>query len=311
MGTRAVKPSRHPVLLFLQLSRPFFLLGGILLYGLGAAIAAYLGERIDVGLYLLGQGLITSIQLMTHYLNEYYDVGADRSNPERTFFTGGSGALGEGALPRRVALYGAVGCLVIAAGLASALIGIEGVSAVAWLILVASALAAFFYSVPPVRLLSTGFGELTTSILVGGLVPTFSFALQTGEMHRLLLMSTVPLASLHFAMLLVFELPDWPADLRSGKRTLVVRLGWAGGMRLHDAALLLAYASLFVAVLSGMPPRVGIGALLALPLALVQVWQLRRIRGGSNPRWFTVELNAVALFALTAYLELVGFLIPG
>jgi 1,4-dihydroxy-2-naphthoate octaprenyltransferase len=302
--------SRHPALLFLRLSRPFFLLGGFLLYGLGAAIALYLGRRIDVGLYLMGQGLITSIQLMTHYLNEYYDFGADRSNPERTFFTGGSGALGEGGLPRRAALYAAVGCMVVAAGLARLLIARGGISAVAWLILMAIALAAFFYSVPPIRLLGTGFGELTTSLLVGGLLPTFAFALQAGEMHRLLLMATVPLASLHFAMLMVFELPDWPVDLRAGKRTLVVRVGWAGGMRLHNAALLLAYGSLGVAVLSGMPPRVALGALLALPLALIQAWQLHRIRAGAAPRWASLELSAVALFALTAYLELAGFLVP-
>jgi len=311
MGSQPVRGSRSPILFFLRLSRPFFLLGGFLLFGLGGAIAAYLGRRVDLGLYVLGQALVTSIQLMTHYLNEYYDFDADRVNPERTFFTGGSGALGEGRLPRRVALYAATGCLVIAAGLTSALITRGGISSVVWVILSAIGLAAFFYSVPPVRLLSTGFGELTTSILVAGLVPLLSFALQTGEIHRLLFISTLPLASLHFAMLMVFELPDWAADLRAGKRTLVVRLGWAGGMRAHDGALVLAYASLAFAFFSGMPPRVVIGALLGLPLALVQIWQFRRIRSGAAPRWVTMEMNAVALFALTAYLELVGFLIPG
>lgn len=300
-----------PILLFIRLSRPFFLLGGFLLYGLGGSIAVYLGWRLDAGIYALGQALVTSIQLMTHYLNEYYDFGADRSNPERTFFTGGSGVLGEGGLPRRVALYAAAGCMAIAAGVTSALITHGGISSAVWIIVVAIVLAAFFYSVPPVRLLSTGFGELTTSILVAGLVPLLAFALQAGEIHRLLWMSTAPLVALHFAMLMVFELPDWAADSRSGKRTLVVRLGWPGGMRAHDGALLLAYASLAFAFFARMPPRVVIGALLGLPLALVQAWQLRRIRSGAAPRWSTVELNAVALFALTAYLELVGFLIPG
>jgi 1,4-dihydroxy-2-naphthoate octaprenyltransferase len=123
-------------------------------------------------------------------------------------------------------------------------------------------------------------------------------------------MSTVPLASLHFAMLMVFELPDWASDSGVGKRTLVVRLGWDGGMQAHDGALMLAYGCLALAFLSGMPPRVAIGALLGLPLALVQAWQLRRIRRGASPRWLTMEMNALALFALTAYLELVGFLFP-
>jgi 1,4-dihydroxy-2-naphthoate octaprenyltransferase len=247
---------------------------------------------------------------MTHYLNEYYDVGVDRGNPQRTFFSGGSGILGESGLPPRVALYAAAGCLLIAAGLASLLLSSGRASAVAWLVLIVSALAAFFYSAPPLRLVSTGFGELTTSILVGGLVPSFAYALQAGEMHRLLFMSTVPLASLHFAMLLVFELPDWPADRRAGKRTLVVRLGWHSAMRLHDGALLLGYAALALAFLSGMPSRVALGALIPLPLALIQVWQLRRIRSGAAARWSIMELGAVALFALTAYFELIGFLSP-
>jgi 1,4-dihydroxy-2-naphthoate octaprenyltransferase len=305
-----VKPKAHPLVLFVRLSRPFFLLGGLLLYGLGAAIASYLGRPIDTGLYVVGQALVTSIQLMTHYLNEYYDVGVDRVNPQRTFLTGGSGILGENGLPPRVALYAAVGCLLVTAGLTSLLISSGRASAIAWLVLLVSALTAFFYSAPPLRLVSTGFGELTTSILVAGLVPSFAFALQTGEMHRLLFMSTVPLASLHFAMLLVFELPDWPVDRRCGKRTLVVRLGWASAMRLHDGALLLAYVTLGLAFISGMPARVVVGALLPLPLALLQAWQLRRIQSGAAARWSVMEINALALFALTAYLELIGFLIP-
>jgi hypothetical protein len=45
--------------LFIQLSRPLFLLGAILLFALGAGIAKYLGATIDWGLYFLGQVWIT------------------------------------------------------------------------------------------------------------------------------------------------------------------------------------------------------------------------------------------------------------
>ena len=40
--------------LFVQLSRPLFLLGAALLYALGAGIARYLGAELDWGAYLLG-----------------------------------------------------------------------------------------------------------------------------------------------------------------------------------------------------------------------------------------------------------------
>jgi hypothetical protein len=39
------------VLLFVRLARPLFLLGGVLIYALGAGIARYLGAEIDWGVY--------------------------------------------------------------------------------------------------------------------------------------------------------------------------------------------------------------------------------------------------------------------
>jgi 4-hydroxybenzoate polyprenyltransferase len=97
--------------LFIQLSRPHFLLGGILFYALGAGIARYLGQPIDWGLYFLGQAWGTFLQLGAHYLNEYFDSPADLNNPNRTIFTGGSGALGPGKLPRATALWAGIACL--------------------------------------------------------------------------------------------------------------------------------------------------------------------------------------------------------
>ena len=43
--------------LFMRMSRPLFLLGGILVYALGVGIARYLGSPVDWDLYLVGSGL--------------------------------------------------------------------------------------------------------------------------------------------------------------------------------------------------------------------------------------------------------------
>src|SRR5262245_35111157 len=74
---------------FVRLGRPKFLVGGFVLYGLGAAVARQRGggaAAIDVGAYLLGQGAITAFQLMTHYANDYFDLAADRANTTPTRF---------------------------------------------------------------------------------------------------------------------------------------------------------------------------------------------------------------------------------
>ena len=302
-------PTSRQSLLFLKLSRPHFLLGGFLLYGLGASIASYLGRPIDLGLYALGQALVTAVQLMTHYLNEYFDSPADRDNSNRTPLSGGSGALEPDGLPRKVALYAGILSLALAATIGSAALVSGAMPALAWIILILIFLGAYFYSAPPLRLVSSGYGEIAASVIVAGLLPSFGYAVQTGETHRLLLMSTTPLMALCFAMLLVFELPDYATDVKHAKRTFMVRLGWQAAMRAHDLAVVFALLSLAVAYLNGLPPRVALGALIATPLGLAQVWQMRRIRLGFPPRWTTLTASALALFALTAYLELAGYLL--
>lgn len=301
--------SYHQLRLFIQLSRPLFLLGGVLLYALGAAIAAYLGRPFDRTLYLVGQILVTLLQLMTHYLNEYFDSDADQHNSSRTWLSGGSGAIGSEGLPKKVALYAAVITLALAATIATAALVTDAFPALAWLVLLLSFSGAFFYNAPPLRLASSGYGELIASVVTAGLTPAFAFALQTGELHRLLLMSTVPLIALCFAMIMVFELPDYATDLKHRKRTLMVRLGWSAGMRAHDIAIVFALVSFGVAFSLGLPPRVGFGALIVVPLAAAQIWQLNRIRQGYPPKWNSLTLSAMALFATAAYLELAGYLL--
>jgi len=295
--------------LFVRLSRPLFLLGGVLLYGLGAAILDYLGRPIDLTTYLLGQFAITSIQLMTHFLNEYIDSESDIENPNRTPLSGGSGVLGAEGLPRNVALFGAAFALAITATIVIIFITTANIPVIAWIILALIFLGAFLYSLPPVSLSTSGYGEITTSVLVAGLLPAFAFSLQTGEIHRLLVMTSTPLIALHFAMMIAFELPDYATDTKFNKRTLMVRMGWASAMRLHDIAIFFAIGAVVVAFSFGFPWRVALGSTIALPLALAQLWQFSRIRRGFPPNWRTITYTALALFVLTAYLQFVGYLL--
>lgn len=297
----------RPLRLIFLLSRPLFLFGAALLFALGAGIARYLGAEINWTTYWLAQGWVTLMQLSTHYLNEYFDAPQDAQNPNRTPFSGGSGVLGPGGLPRGVALLLAYGCLAGAASLTVALLLQSRPSPGSILFLVLIFLGALFYSVPPVRLASSGYGELTTSVLVASLLPALSFSLQTGELHRFLAISTMPLLLLHLAMMLAFELPDYFVDLKAGKRTLMVRVGWETGMQLHNLLILTAYLLFGFAAVVGLPAAIALPALLTLPVGFLQIWQMRRIADGSPPQWLALTLTAVVLFATPAYLLTVAF----
>ncbi|MDF1499979.1 MAG: prenyltransferase [Anaerolineales bacterium] len=301
--------TRQNIVNFIRLSRPHFLLGGLLLFASGAAIANYLGARIDPGRYLLGQAFVTLIQLMGHYLNEYYDAPLDLLNENRTPFNAGSGALGPDGLPRPIALYAAITALTLAGTIAGIMLLTGDIPLLTWIFGLLGFFGSFSYSTPPLRLSVSGYGELVASIVVAGFVPAFSFSMFSGDLHRFILMTTVPLIALHFAMMLAFGLPDYASDLKYEKRTLMVRLGWDMGMRMHDYAILFAVLSFVAAYLNGLPNRVALGGLIVLPLALAQIWQMNRIRSGFPPNWRIFTLGAVLLFELTAYFMTLGFIL--
>ena len=283
-------------------------MGGFLLYGLGTAIATYLGKPIDWSLYILGQLLVTSIQLMAQAMVVFFDGAPTREVTFQSLFSGDRKALDPEHLPYTAALISTIVTLTISATLAALLLIVKNVGFVPWAFMLMGFFAAFFYSTPPVRLITSGFGEIIASIIVASFVPILSFTLQTGELHRLLPMSTVPLVALLFAAFIASEFPDYASDLKRDRKTLMVRLGWEPAMKLHDLAILFAILSFITAYVLGLPDRVALGALISFPLAITQVWQLNRIKAGLPPRWRTFTLSALTLFAMTAYLELMGYI---
>jgi 1,4-dihydroxy-2-naphthoate polyprenyltransferase len=299
--------SQHPFILFIRLTRPLFLLGGALLYAMGVGIAHYLGVNIDWGLYILGQAWVTVLQLSTHFLNEYYNAPEDLDNKNRTPFTGGSGILGPGKLPRDTALYAALGSLAVLAMLTVLLISVKRLEPTTIMIMVLGFLGSFFYSTPPISLERTGYGELTASFIVAFLVPAFGYILQSGELHRLIAMVTFPLFVLHLAMLIAFDLPDYATDMKHDKRTLLVRIGWEKGLNLHNLLIVIAFFLVALAASFQLPLFIALPALIPLPLGFLQIWQMRRIASGVKPNWTAVTLNALATFAAMAYVFTYSF----
>lgn len=293
-----------PLVLFLRLSRPWFLLGGFLFYFLGVGIARYLGHPLDWNVVLAGQIWVSAMQLCVHYLNEYFDHPNDANHTSRTLFSGGSGVLGlgEGQLHPQVALLAAGGALALMVSATNVIAQSSSLGSPVLLIMALIFFGAFFYSVPPVRLATSGYGELSTAIVLAALVPALGFSLQAGALHRLLAMSTFPLVVLTMASMLSLEFADYAQDLRTGKLTLFVRLGWEQALRLHHILIAAGYALMLAALLAGLSIAIGMMPLFSLPLAGLQIWHMQQIGQGLKPNWLVVTFNGVAFTFLSAYL---------
>lgn len=188
------------------------------MYALGAVSA----PSLTPGRYVLGQGLVTSAQITAHFLNEYADREADRSVTNRTLFSGGSGVLVDGSLAPRTALTAGIGTTIISLCIALWLVPTYPIAAFLGL---AALLVSWLYSIPPVRLLGTGWGELASTLVVIGLVPVIGSTSQGSGPPGALWASMATLLPIHLAMMLVFELPDLDSDRAVGKKVLAVRIG--------------------------------------------------------------------------------------
>jgi 1,4-dihydroxy-2-naphthoate octaprenyltransferase len=291
----------NSVLLFIKLSRPLFVFAGILLYALGVGIAKYLGFVINWELYIFGQVWVSVLQLSTLYFNEYFTASEDQANTNRTPFSRGSGTFEQGQLQPHVALVAGLICITFLVSITILLISKFELTPLTYFIMLLAFGGLFFYSLPPISLDKTGYGELTTTIIIAFLLPLYSFSLQTTTVYRLIIFTAFPLTLVHLSMMLAFEFPDYSNALKTDKRTLLVRLGWENGIYFHNILILAAYLLFLVGLFSGIPKFVVWNAYISLPIAVFQIWQMVRIKKGGKPNWTALTINAAMTFGVLVY----------
>jgi 1,4-dihydroxy-2-naphthoate octaprenyltransferase len=262
-------------------------------------MARYYGANLNWDLVILGQLWLLALQLGGIFLHAHFNFRPG-STPDKD----------KEDLPVRLSrpasLLIAYAFLAVTASLSVLLIRVVATTAVLLLMSV-MACSALCYSIPPFRLEYSGYGELVLSLLVANLTPALGYLLQGGDSLRLLAMVTFSLTMLYLAMLLVFSLSSYAGDLKYGRRTLMIRMGWQNGMLLHNILILGAYLLFLLAITFGLPWQIGVPALLTLPIGILQILTVNRIAAGAKPQWKSLAVMAVALFGITAYLLAFSF----
>ncbi|MCU0861771.1 MAG: prenyltransferase [Methanomassiliicoccales archaeon] len=214
--------SAERALAMVRMGRPLVLVAGLLAFFAGACMAWWRVVELPMGTLLASLLIMVSAILMGHYANEYADFDTD-SITRRTLFSGGSGVLPSGVVPKKWALYAAIGLLLITViGTASAyLTGLIGLQVVA---LAAIGLPlGWWYSMPPLRLERTWAGEPDNALL-GYMMLLMGYVPFAG-MDILALAIGPPVFLIILVNLLGVHHADREADAMVGKRTLAVALG--------------------------------------------------------------------------------------
>jgi 1,4-dihydroxy-2-naphthoate octaprenyltransferase len=292
---------------FIRLSRLPLLAINILMYALGVAIAYYLGEVVDIGLYVGGQIWLLALQLAIHFLYEYFKIPANPTvkDPPPDF----SRILGDGKglLPRITAMLAAAAMLTSVALLTSGMQYTNNLHGTLIVVMVSIIVIGFVYAVPPIRLVESGYGELLMALTLSTLVPAFGFFLMGADSHRFLLLSTLPFVLVFLAIALVYLLPQYARDIKFKRKNLLTLIGWENGMLYHNFFILSAFVLLGVAMFLGVPAAIGLPVFLPLPLGLLQIWYMQKILRGAKPNWQALKLSAIVLYFAMAYIFIIRY----
>jgi 1,4-dihydroxy-2-naphthoate polyprenyltransferase len=267
-----------PLLTWVRMTRPAFLLLTVVGCALGTATAAACGCGLDPWLALSATVLAVLAHAAGNVLNDLHDArnGADAANTGGIFpFTGGSRLIQNGHVSERDTADLAKGLLLflVPAGLLLAVKTGGGVL----LLGMAGLLLAWAYSAPPLKLMSRGLGELAVA-LVWFLVVIGADYVQRRQFFVIPASAALGFSLMVASLLLINGFPDARADARVGKRTLVVRLGPTGAAVLYTWLVVSAHGWLVVSVGLLIPPREALWGLVSLPVSLAAAWMLWRYR---------------------------------
>jgi 1,4-dihydroxy-2-naphthoate octaprenyltransferase len=271
------------------MGRPFVLIGGIIAYFLGLSIAYHDLGNIQLVPALTGLLILVMATLMAHYANEYADVDTDTLT-QRTRYSGGSGVLPSGIVPARWALYSAVVLAVLTLMVTVLSYGRGILSSSGLLLVLVGVGGGWFYSMPPLQLERTRWGEMDNALLGGYLMPLIAYLPQVGVANFDLFLILTPIFLAVLINLLGVHWLDREADARVGKNTLVVRLG-EKVPTLHLILTLILYL-VTLALLPLVPWLVVVAVFLTIPLA---VWANLQFK--QHPEYSCFLMSAVMILA--------------
>jgi 1,4-dihydroxy-2-naphthoate octaprenyltransferase len=208
----------------LKIIRVHIVAGGVLAFSLGALLALASGGNFNLALVVLAYSVMLLGDLSSHYSNDYFDVEVDRHIKKKRIFAGSAILVNYPNL-RPLSKAISIGLLVCANVLAVSIFLFLGAPIEIFIVILGASLVGWFYSAPPLRLSSRGFGEFAVACVTGFAIPGLGYLAVRGQFDPLFVYLVVPFVMYGFMLSLSLEAPDAEIDQKGGKRNFVVRKG--------------------------------------------------------------------------------------
>lgn len=245
------------------MARPLIMLSVILVYIAGIIMAYAQGYALAPMPIAWGFTALMLVSLSIHYTNEYADVETDALT-RKTLYSGGSGVLPGGTVPRQLAMQAAWITMLLGVGVGLVALLYGYLPLVSFILLLLGTAGGWMYSLPPLKLAWRGWGEVDNALLGGLLLPLYAYTSLSQRLDVNMVIGLIPLTLLVFLNLLATTWADREADQQVGKFTLATFVPLPRLRLLYTLVLISAYLCLFLC----LPREVMMGSLFALPVSL-------------------------------------------
>ena len=288
---------------WLRAVRIRFLLASIISVCLGLAINSWQNKTFDIGFAALTFVGVAALHASVDLLNDYWDYKRQiDTDTQRTKFSGGTGVLPEGLLkPQQVYRAGML-MLIIGSTVGAFFIFERGITIAA--ILGFAIVSIYFYST---RIVDSGLGEVFVAIK-GAMIVLGTYFVQSSHITSEPIIAGIVSGILSSTVLFVNSFPDYDADKKHGRKTLVIVLGKEKAASAVWVFPGIIYGVIIAGVVSGIFPVVSLITLATIPMAVRGAIALKKNYENTNELVPVME-RFVTYSRITGALFVVSFLV--
>ena len=290
------------VFLWFRAMRIKFILASIIAVSNGIAISYWKTGAVDPGHALLTYFGIMCLHISVDLLNDYSDFkrGID-TNTKRTRYSGGTGVIPENLIsPRLIYCVGVV--FLILGGLTGLyFVTIKGI--VILILLSFAIISIYFYST---NIVNAGLGELFVAIK-GCMIVMGSYYIQSDTIDLTSVFVGIIIGLLSAVVLLVTSFPDYEADKKSGRRTLVILSGKQNSVKIFAGLIIVTCGMIIGGAIFNVIPLFSTIGLLSIPFAVKAIYKLKRFN--EPPQLVSSMANSIIYSRICGLLLAISFII--
>ena len=268
---------KKTVFLWSRAIRIKFLLASVIAVTNGIAISYWKTGYIDFGYALLTFFGILCLHISVDLLNDYSDFkrGID-TNTKRTKYSGGTGVIPENLIDSKLIYCAGIIFLIMGGLTGFYFVTTKGI--IILILLIFAIISIYFYST---NIVNAGLGELFVAIK-GCMIVLGSYYIQSDTIELTSVYVGVIIGLLSALVLLVTSFPDYEADKKSGRRTLIIVIGKENSVKLFIMIIGITCAMIIGGSIFKVLPIFSTIALLSIPFAIKAVHKLRRFNNSGE-----------------------------